>query len=350
MKRSKQRPAIAPRELEAEVLAGLVPFAVEELKRLPGVTLREGRAEDAVRFTYQSDLSRLRKLRTVAAVYLVLHFNVPRPKALLGHEHFTRLVEGVNTVKREPETHFTGFRFGAAGSGSAVFGRLAAALENSLDLPYDAEAGDLLLRIRPAGRGWEVLVRLGPRPLSARAWRACNRAGGLNATLAAAMVDFVGSSPDDRFLNAMCGSGTLLIERRAAGRAARLTGVDVDGDALACAEANVRESGFKDIELLQGDATGLDFSENSFDVIVADLPWGDAVGSHDENAGLYPAFLAEMARVGTPGARCAVLTHEIKLFERVLKEQKAWELVSSLRVAHSGHHPRMYGLERARRG
>ena len=345
MKR-KQRRAGASRELEAEVLAGLAPFAVEELEKLPGVTLHEHHTADAVRFTYRGDLTRLERLRTVAAVYLVLHFDVPRPKALLGHEHFTRLVASINTVKREPEAHFTGFRFGAAGSGSAVFGRLAAALERALSLPYDAEAGDLLLRIRPAGRGWEVLVRLGPRPLSARAWRACNRAGGLNATLAAAMVDFVGAGPEDRFLNAMCGSGTLLIERRAAGRAARLVGVDLDADALACAEANVRESGFKGIELSQGDATGLDFPAGSFDVILADLPWGDAVGTHSVNASLYPAFLTEMARVGTPGARCAVLTHEIKLFERVLKGQKAWALVNSLRVAHSGHHPRMYGLER----
>ena len=348
MKRAKQRPAGPPRELEAEVLAGLAPFAVEELKKLPGVTLLESGAADAVRFTYQGDLTRLERLRTVAAVYGVLHFDVPRPKALLGHEHFTRLVENINTVKREPETHFTGFRFGAAGSGSAVFGRLAAALESSLGLPYDAEAGDLLLRIRPAGRGWDVLIRLTPRPLSARAWRACNRAGGLNATLAAATVASLGAGPDDRFLNAMCGSGTLLIERRMAGRASRLVGVDIDGDALSCAEANVQGSGFKDIELLQGDATRLSFSESSFDVIVADLPWGDAVGSHDKNAGLYPAFLTEMARVGDRDARCVVLTHEIRLFERVLREQKAWELVSSLRVAHSGHHPRMYGLERAR--
>ena len=231
-----------------------------------------------------------------------------------------------------------------------MFARLAAALEASLKLSYDAEAGDLLLRVRPARGGWEVLVRLTPRPLSARDWRVCNRAGGLNATLAAAMVEVAGVNPQDRFLNAMCGSGTLLIERRLAGKAARLVGVDNDDGALECAQANVLKSGFqRDVELFKGDATNLTFPADSFDVLVADVPWGDAVGSHRENASLYPALLTELARMATANARCVILTHEIKLFERVLAEQSVWRLVDSVRVAHSGHHPRVYGLERATR-
>ncbi len=332
-------------ELVAETLAGLEGLAREELERLRGVrVLSETPGE--VRFTYGGDAKRLRGLRTVVAVYLALHFDVPRPKALLGHQHLTRLVETLRKVNHADQ--FTSFRFGAAGSDSAVFARLAAALESSLNLPYDAQTGDLLLRVRPARGSWEVLIRLTPRPLSARDWRVCNRAGGLNATLAAAMVEVAGARSDDRFLNAMCGSGTLLIERRLAGKAARLVGVDNDAEALGCAQANVLKSGFQgDIDLLKGDATQLTFSGDSFDVMVADVPWGDAVGSHRENASLYPSLLTELARVGTANARCVILTHDIKLFERVLGEQSAWRLVEGVRVAHSGHHPRMYGLERA---
>ena len=333
-------------ELVAETLAGLEGFAREELERLRGVrVLSEMPGE--VRFTYGGDMKRLRALRTVVAVYLVLHFDVPRPKALLGHQHLTRLTETLRSVRETSTGQFTGFRFGAAGGDSAVFARLAAALQSSVNLPYDAQTGDLLLRVRPAKGGWEVLVRLGPRPLSARDWRVCNRAGGLNATLAAAMVEVAGLASGDHFLNAMCGSGTLLIERRLAGKAARLVGVDNDDEALGCAQANVQASGFgSDIKLLKGDATNLTFPAGSSDVIVADVPWGDAVGSHRENTSLYPALLTELARVGSSNARCVILTHEVKLFERVLGEQSAWRLVNNVRVAHSGHHPRMYGLER----
>ena len=34
------------------------------------------------------------------------------------------------------------------------------------------------------GEGWEVLVRLTPRPLTARPWRVCNWPGALNAVVA----------------------------------------------------------------------------------------------------------------------------------------------------------------------
>ena len=50
----------------------------------------------------------------------------------------------------------------------------------------------------------------------------------------------------------------------------------------------------------------LPFPENSFDVITADLPWGQLIGSHQENEWLYPAVLAEAARVIAQGGRfCA---------------------------------------------
>ena len=188
-----------------------------------------------------------------------------------------------------------------------------------------------------------MLVRTTARPLSSRPWRVCNLAGGLNATLAAAVIELVGISPEDRFFNAMCGSGTLLIERRLSGRAARLVGCDVSGEALACADKNVRAGRLADIELVRADATASPFDDASFDVIVADVPWGDAVGTHEGNAALYPAFLEEAARLAAPGARLAVLTHEIRLFERVLGEfGKVWRLEETVRVFHGGHYPRVY--------
>ncbi len=186
-----------------------------------------------------------------------------------------------------------------------------------------------------------MLLRTTARPLSSRPWRVCNLAGGLNATLAAAMVELVGVNPKDRFFNAMCGSGTLLIERGLS-QASQLIGCDVSAEALACAQENVQASGYSGIELVQADVTQLPFTDASFDVIVADVPWGDAVGSHKENAALYPAFLEEMTRIAAPGARFAVLTHEIKLFEKVLADFDTWQLRDTVRVFHGGHYPRIY--------
>ena len=100
------------------------------------------------------------------------------------------------------------------------------------------------------------------------------------------------------------------------------------------------------IELISADACELDVPNESFDVITADVPWGDAVGSHKNNAELYPAFLKEMSRVAAPGARFGLLTHELRLFERVLKEQADWRLQRELQVWHGGHNPKLYVLKK----
>ncbi len=329
---------------ELELLNGLRFFALAEVRGLTGV--RVLRQDEEALEVNTDDLATLLSLRGVVAAYLVTRFEVPRPKALLGDEHFRRLLGAVETIRAlHPADTFGSFRVNAAGSDSAVYQRLAAQLGAATRLVYSPDEGDLLLRVRPGDTGWEVLTRLSPRPLSARAWRVCNLPGGLNATVAAAMNGLARPTPADRYLNAMCGSGTLLVERALAGvgvgAGARLVGCDLDAAALACAAQNVRAAGLGDVQLVRADATALPFADNSFDTLTADLPWGDAVGSHASNAALYPTFLAEAARVAARGARLVVLTHEVKLFERVLAGQSAWALERELRVFHGGHRPRL---------
>jgi 23S rRNA G2445 N2-methylase RlmL len=100
------------------------------------------------------------------------------------------------------------------------------------------------------------------------------------------------------------------------------------------------------VTLHQANARALPFAPQSFDALTCDLPWGDAVGSHAENAALYPAFLKEAARIARPGARLVLLTHEPRLFARLLAEQADWRATAEHRVYHGGHHPRLYRLER----
>ena len=331
------------RQYEAEVLPGLTGLAAIELSELGART--GATRDDAVPFSFAGSETELLGLRRSVAVYRVLDFDVPRPKALLGHEHFTALVQVVRELQRAHP--FEGFRFGAAGSDSRVFMRLAGALEEATGLEQ-GEEGELVLRFRPAERRWQVLARLTPRPLSARSWRSCNIPGGLNATVAAAGLALLGGSPSERHLNLMCGSGTLLVERALSGRWARGVGIDIDPSALECARQNIETAGLGGrTELVAGDALELPFSSGSFDRLSTDLPWGDAVGGHEENARLYPAFLAESARVATARARMLAITHEIRLFERSLANQAAWEHRGDpLRVFHGGHRPGLYLLER----
>jgi tRNA (guanine6-N2)-methyltransferase len=324
---------------EAEVLPGLEPFAEAELKGLSGVQ-RVSAAVGAVGFHFLGDAARLKTLRTVVSVYRVLHFAVPRPKALLGHEHFSRLTRMVAELGRTER--FASFRLSAAGSDSGVFTRFNALLAQETGLAHEDE-GELLIRVRRAGTGWDVLLRLTPRPLSARAWRVCNLSGGLNATLASAMLELAQLKPTDRLFNPMCGSGTLLVEAALHAPPARLVGCDHGEASLSCSAENLAAAGVS-AELLAADATATGLEAESFEVIVSDPPWGDAVGSHTGNTELYPALLQECARLAAPGARFVLLTHELKLFERVLGAQTFWRVEAQLQVFHGGHYPRAYLL------
>lgn len=328
------------REYVLDVLPGLEHVAATELGTVP--LARDIRG---LRFWYPGDPERLTRLRSAVAVYRIETWDVPRPRGLLGNQQLGELAAYLREVVSVGG--HTSFRLGAAGKESAVMQRLAEELQTLLNLPHQPEDGELLIRLRPQedGPGWEVLARVTPRPLSARAWRVCNREGGLNATIAYATHKLAGQRDIDRIFNPMSGSGTLLVERALLGPYDAMVGVDIEQGAVDCARANL-QAARRDVEVARVDALHTGLPARSFDLIVADLPWGDAIGSHASNEVLYPEFLTEMHRLTSKQGRLAVITHEIKLFERVLREQHKWEGRELLQVYSGGHHPKVYLLSR----
>jgi tRNA (guanine6-N2)-methyltransferase len=334
------------------VLEGLERFAHAELEQRHGMRIQflPGGRPGALRFSYGGDLAALLDLRSVVAIYLVVRFDIPRPKALLGNQQFGELAGAIeHAISLVPAGAYRTLRLSAAGEDSAVLTRLKQQLADRLGLAV-AEEGDLLLRLRkaPRGEGWEVLVRLSPRPLATRPWRVCNLPGALNATLAHAMMWLTSPAPEDVVLNLACGSGTLLVERLALGRARRAIGCDTDVAALACARENLRAAGFaREARLEAWDAGELPLPDESVDVICADLPFGQLVGSHAENEAFYPRVFAEAVRVAAPGARMVLLTHEVRLLERVAAGYaEYWELAELLRVRSGGMTPAVALFER----
>ena len=339
---------------------GLEPIAREELRDRYGdaVQLRRpahGRREAGiVRFDYRGDLRALLRLRTVLAVHLVRHYALPRPRALLGDEHFRALLHQIATARAlSPADVYRTLYVSAAGADSPVLRRLKEELARHTGLEPvapEAHAGDLQLRLRrplDGDGGWEVLVRLSPRPLSARAWRVCNLEGALNATVARAMAIVTRPAPDDVVLNLACGSGTLLIERLDHAPARRAIGCDLSDEALDCAAENVRAAGqVGTVELQPWDARSLPLPDRGVDALLADLPFGHLVGSHADNVALYPAILREAARVARDAAPFALNSHEVRLTESLVRDSTDWLLVDMARVSLGGLHPRIFLLER----
>lgn len=356
--RTKSRfAAPTPRRYEAVVAEGLEQIARQELavhleKR---VTLhrmpKTGGDPGVFRFDYLGGLRALLRMRTIQSIYLVRHYAVPRPRALLGDAHFRQLQADIALIQDiHPPSAFKTFHISAAGEESSVMQRLRDEIGRRTGLQPDSEEGDLLIRLRKASygpEGWEVLLRISPRPLNTRAWRVCNLEGALNATVAHTMALMTDPQPFDVFLNLACGSGTLLIERLACAPVKQAIGCDTSAEALACAGENIKAAKLTDkIELQSWDARDLPLEDASVDALCADLPFGHLVGSHQENVALYPAILAEAARVARPGALFSLISHEIKLMEDLLAQSTDWQLVSAQRIALGGLYPRIFVLQR----
>jgi tRNA (guanine6-N2)-methyltransferase len=336
-------------EYEVEVVPGLEEVATTELRRLLGARLRVRPGQQAGTLCFQSraDAHLLLGLGTVSNLYEIQRFHVPRPRALLGEEHLQCLLRRIRaTVTLHPQGSFQSFRFGAAGVTSSVFARLAEELERRTGLRNDPEEGDLLIRVRGASTtaaripptveagGFEVLLRLTPRPLAARTWRVCNLPGALNATVARAMTHLTAPAPHDQFVNLTCGSGTLMIERLALGPARLVMGGDRDPGALACAQRNLRAAGCeRRVVLVRWDAGRLPLADARANVLCADLPYGMLMGSRRANERLYPELLAEATRVAAPGAAMVLITQAAQLLHDALgAQQRHWSIERSFEV------------------
>jgi precorrin-6B methylase 2 len=331
---------------EADVIAGLEPFASAEIAQRGGRHARVVRR--GVLIFSATQLSPLLGLKTVLSVYRRLRFDVPRPRALLSDQHQCSLLAQVDAILAlyPPKTYHT-FLLAAAGAHTPVMSRLRMAIAAHTGLDPVNESGDLLIRVRPsiAGNGWDVLIRLSPRPLATRDWRVCNVEGALQATVAHVMANLTYPRAEDVYLNLCCGSGTLLIERALAGPAQRLIGCDIDARALDCARQNVAAHRRSDIELYPWDARNLPLPDASVDALTADLPFGNRVGSHEENLVLYPQVLREARRVIKPSRRFVVITAEVRLTQQIVAQMcDIWQCEQTLRVDLGGLQPAIFVL------
>ncbi|MDE2820181.1 MAG: methyltransferase domain-containing protein [Chloroflexota bacterium] len=335
------------KEYEVECIPGLEAFAMDELNSCDAQsleTLRPG----FLRFRFAGDSRPLLTLRSAIAVYGVHRFEVPRPKALLGHQHLTRLIGILRAAMRDWTLQNPRLGLGAAGANSQAITRLKEELARLLNVELAEEnKGELYLRLaRPIDRSaWEVLVRLGPRPLSKRDWRIINVPGALNATVAYAMTQIQSRDAQDRVLNLCCGSGTILVEHAHNKTSDQLLAVDNSANMLSAAGRNLRASDTKHrVILLHADAGRTPLPSRAIDRIYADLPFGGHVGSHADNLRLYPALLREAYRVSKPDAVLILLTHEVNLLRNCIA-QSNWRTISETKITLSGLHPRLFVLK-----
>jgi tRNA (guanine6-N2)-methyltransferase len=337
---------------EALVTEGLEQISITELKnRFGTATSRVYVSRNGViRFDFEGDPKELADLKTYISVFEVLTFRIPRPNSLMSEQNFKVITDCIDSViTRYPGKTFQSMFLDAAGSDSDVMVKFKRMTAQRFTLDISREKGDLQIRMqRTADRhGWEVLVRISPRPLGTRSWRVCDMKGALNAPAAHALVLMAAPKSDDVFLNICSGSGTLLIERMAIMPAKRLIGCDIEDYARECAIKNIQAAQLKDtIEVYDWNAVSLGLENSSVDTIVSDLPFGYSVGSKEENISLYPLILKELSRVAKDECRCLLLSHDSVSMNTALRENPGWELKRKLRINLRGMYPSIFILKK----
>lgn len=349
----------SPHEIVLEVLDGCAPSARAEAARLGPV--REVSPTE-LRLT-TDDLPGVRALRRVVAASVSIVVPARRPRELLATEVLQELRAVIDRIRhtRPRVGPFTAVRLEAAGAHTPDMRRLAEAVGEIAGLPVDPEDGDLVVRVRRAeqgraGAGWEMLVRVTPRPLSARSWRVVDYPGAVNATIAATVLDLMDIGPEDSLLDMTCGSGTFEIEQLAMGAPAQITAVDLSAEALDAARAHQRAARLRgridwvhsDVltaELPLPEQDGPTGRTTGFTRILSNPPWGELHGSHSTNEELHAALLDRAAQLAAPHARLGILTHEVRRMHAVLERPGCpWTLVDEHRFFQKGHHPRLFRL------
>jgi predicted RNA methylase len=332
-----------------EVLSGVADFTRAELQRhLPAPRVLAVR--DTELEMEGAGLDDVRRLRTVVAAYLTLNFPIRKPRELLSSDRLKAIGAAFDEICRQrPRQRFSSMRFSVAGAHTTEMSRFRAELSAALNLPEEPVNGELLIRVRKhpdTATLWQVLLRTTPRPLSARPWRVVNYPGAVNATIAAAVVDALDPGPDDEVVDLMCGSGTLVLERLARCGTRRMVACDISPVAIDAAKRNQRAARLKGaVEYHRADFRSLDRGGAGFGTLMANPPWGELVGSHQENDVLYADLLHTAHRLAASRARLGVLTHDIKRFEAILAGNRHWSRVGVTRFFQKGHHPRLYVLE-----
>ena len=146
----------------------------------------------------------------------------------------------------------------------------------------------------------------------ARIGKTTLRPGGIEAT--EWLIDQAAITPEAKVLEVACNRGRTMIQL-AKRFGCKVTGVDLDENALQNAKANIEKNNLQEkLTLIHGDATALPFEDNSFDVIINEAMLTMLVGDRKDKA------LKEYFRVLKPGGR--VVTQDVFFTVKDAAQQK----------------------------
>ena len=147
-----------------------------------------------------------------------------------------------------------------------------------------------------------------------------------------------------RVLDPFCGCGSLLFARESLGPCRVLMGVDKSGSAVESARVNAR-AGKSKASFVTKDILRFEGREG-FDLILSNLPFGNRVGSHEDNTRLYDRFVRRLPDLLAPGGTAVLYTMEYKLLKTCLDRTGGLVLRERKRTEAGGLLPWIFVVDR----
>lgn len=156
---------------------------------------------------------------------------------------------------------------------------------------------------------------------------------------AASVVSYAGEylTENASVLDICCGSGTMLFERERFMPCRRLMGVDISEKAIAAAKENASRV-FPDALFYHCDCKRFTLRDKA-DELITNLPFGNRVGTHENNERLYAAIVSKLGDWLRSGGIAIFYTMEEKLLLSELEKNRCCELIDVKKTEAGGLFP-----------
>jgi len=339
---------------------GLDGVAAEELaQKVPQHQIRE-RSSREITFCYGGSPHTLLSLRSVNDVWLVVrvlrqigsrHRDLRQLHEQLAKTHVEPCIDALRPAGVYPKRVMT-FTATCSLRGRRDYRRLDAlqSLERAL---LESSGGKLRpVRSSPDLRLWlhlsdeqaRLCLALTKKPVGLRD-RAVSLPTSLPGPVAYAMAALTRPRSSDIFVDPVCGSGSIALERAENWRYRHLVAGDVDGNAVSATRINFGPR-HRPREFLQWDAVALPLRSASVDAMACNPPHGVQMRPIEGLGPLYGGLLAEAARVLKPHTTLTFLTPERDLTDQILAKVRTLRIEHCFVIDLLGQRPYFYVLMR----
>jgi len=263
--------------------------------------------------------------------------------------HDFRRIDAVQTVQDVIQSRFRRWRFSLENP----------ALEFWLDIADGKSSFFLRLSRKPFSQ--RTYNPLTPVAEVAKRSRSCQTSGkgtyktesyegSLPPTIAYALAHLSEPTPNERFMDPMCGLGTIVAERLLFDLQGIVLGGDVNPEAVQKCQAithRLKSSSVGTNPATTGifcwDAMQLPLKDGTVDKIACNLPFGKKFPVSQE---MLIALVNEFARVVRPNGVCVLLTQSQEMFHKALKRCGQWNVEKRFVINLLGLRPNVYKLRR----